>query len=320
MDIPSESQVHESDQLPPSLDHNHLKTLDLHQAEPTWDKGGKEGRNAYGGVIFNNKGQVLMVEPTNHFMGYVWTFPKGKLDPGEHPADVGVREVKEESGHDASIIGLVPRRFPSPTNPLKSGHSQYFIMRSHGQTSEPDWETSQVRWGIPTKAHQMIDQTHDANGRARDHEILDMAVKHLKLLKSNPEVNSHLRPSAQRKMYAKSTGDSCSGHCGCNKCAAEEAVDRIMYERAERAYLNRVKRVLYECRVKYSRDDESDSGHYGKWIPGWREKVTPHEFITARNNTKYQNFLSPLEESDIDHHRLILSQDGSVGSCCIFRR
>lgn len=37
----------------------------------------------YGGVILSKNDYVLLREPTNHFDGYAWTFPKGKPDKGE---------------------------------------------------------------------------------------------------------------------------------------------------------------------------------------------------------------------------------------------
>jgi len=59
---------------------------------------------------------------------------------------------------------------------------------------------------------------------------------------------------------------------------------------------------------------EKAEQYYGGWTPRWQEQVTPAEFIAARNKTKYPGFLSPLEESDITHHKFILSQDHKVGS------
>ena len=43
-----------------------------------------------------------------------WTFPKGKVDPGEHLLTAAVREVREETGFAVSL-GV-----PLPTN-LRSG-------------------------------------------------------------------------------------------------------------------------------------------------------------------------------------------------------
>ena len=64
--------------------------------------------DAYGGVLINDRGEVQLREPTNHFGGYVWTFAKGRPDPGETPEQTALREVLEETGQAAQIIALVP--------------------------------------------------------------------------------------------------------------------------------------------------------------------------------------------------------------------
>ena len=46
---------------------------------------------AYGGVLLRNTGHILLREPTNHFDGYVWTFAKGKPDPGETSETTALR-------------------------------------------------------------------------------------------------------------------------------------------------------------------------------------------------------------------------------------
>ena len=38
---------------------------------------------SYGGVVIDVWGRLLLRTPTNHFDGYVWTFPKGRQAPGE---------------------------------------------------------------------------------------------------------------------------------------------------------------------------------------------------------------------------------------------
>src|SRR5207302_1021090 len=51
---------------------------------------------SYVGVIFDDHGRILMREPTNHFDGYVWSFPKGTWEKGELTAESALREVTEE--------------------------------------------------------------------------------------------------------------------------------------------------------------------------------------------------------------------------------
>ena len=65
----------------------------------------------YGGVIFDDLARVLLREPSSHFDGYHWTFPKGASEPGEHPVDTALREVFEETGHRPDVVGHVPGAF-----------------------------------------------------------------------------------------------------------------------------------------------------------------------------------------------------------------
>ncbi len=48
---------------------------------------------AAGGVVFNVKGEVLLI-----FRRGSWDLPKGKIDPGESREAAAVREVQEETG------------------------------------------------------------------------------------------------------------------------------------------------------------------------------------------------------------------------------
>jgi hypothetical protein len=69
--------------LPKGSDAKTVKGFPLHStwhAHPDWQK------QVYGGVIARRDGKFLLCEPTDHFDGYAWTWPKGKMDnENEHP-------------------------------------------------------------------------------------------------------------------------------------------------------------------------------------------------------------------------------------------
>ena len=130
---------------------------------------------AYGGVVFDGAGRVLLREPTNHFAGYVWTFPKGKPDPGETPEQVALREVLEETGCKARILAPIPGDF---LGDLTVNHYFLMVEANPGAPLDPhDWETSQVRWVNPAEAKVLIEMTPNAKGRLRDLQVLRAALE-----------------------------------------------------------------------------------------------------------------------------------------------
>lgn len=130
---------------------------------------------AYGGVIFDAEGMVLLREPKNHFDGYVWTFPKGRPDPGETPQTAALREVKEETGTDATIVAALPGEFIGGTTV-----NRYFIMTAatgSGSIARDDDETASVKWMTIHEARQHIGQTTNSTGRNRDLAVLEAAAQ-----------------------------------------------------------------------------------------------------------------------------------------------
>ena len=86
-----------------------------------------EKASAYGGVLIDPQGQVLLREPANHYDGYVWTFAKGRQDAEETPEQTALREVREETGYQARIVGVLPGVFKGGTTA-----NAYFIMQPLG--------------------------------------------------------------------------------------------------------------------------------------------------------------------------------------------
>jgi 8-oxo-dGTP diphosphatase len=127
---------------------------------------------SYGGVVIREDGRVLLREPTKHFGGYVWTLPKGGADPGESPEEAAVREVREETGVIAKVVGRVPGEFPGTT-----GVTVFFRMSFVEDTGAFDWETKSIVWADIEEARRLIQLTKTSTGRARDLAVLEAAFK-----------------------------------------------------------------------------------------------------------------------------------------------
>jgi len=124
--------------------------------------------DAYGGVLINNRGEVQLREPAGHFGGYVWTFAKGRPDPGETPKQTAMREVLEETGQAARIIALIPEVFAGTTT-----STVFFLMEPVGEPGPFSDETAAVRWVDREAARRLVAMTTAPTGRERDLKVLD---------------------------------------------------------------------------------------------------------------------------------------------------
>jgi len=146
----------------------------LQDSEPKPERKSKptSSRMSYGGVLFDNQGRILLRKPNNEFDGYVWTFPKGRTEKGSNAEETALREVLEETGYHAEIIGKVPGAFAGGT-----GDNEYFLMRPVGGPGPFDSrETEAIEWVQPGDAPRYIEMTRNTTGRKRDLAILQAAV------------------------------------------------------------------------------------------------------------------------------------------------
>jgi 8-oxo-dGTP diphosphatase len=126
--------------------------------------------SAYGVVLVNARGQVLLREPSGHFGGYVWTFAKGRPDPGETPAQTAIREALEETGYRVVLLDVIPGAFAGTTS-----SSAFFLAGPIGRQGRPAEETSATRWVAFDRAADLISLTTSRAGRDRDLAILRAA-------------------------------------------------------------------------------------------------------------------------------------------------
>lgn len=127
-------------------------------------------KRAYGGVVIDEGGRVLLRKPTGGFGGYSWTFPKGGADPGESPEQAALREVLEETGYEAKIIAQLPADFVGTTSTTR-----YWVMEPVRRVGGHDAETESLRWGSIDDARALIAETPSKAGRARDLAVLAAA-------------------------------------------------------------------------------------------------------------------------------------------------
>jgi 8-oxo-dGTP diphosphatase len=100
---------------------------------------------AAGAVVFRPGGEVLLVHRPKYDD---WSFPKGKLDPGEHPAAAAVREVEEETGLRVRLgVPLPGQRYEVVTG---TKHVSYWVARVLGHDDVSDYdvneEIDEVAW------------------------------------------------------------------------------------------------------------------------------------------------------------------------------
>jgi 8-oxo-dGTP pyrophosphatase MutT (NUDIX family) len=138
-------------------------------------KSAPSGRaNAFGIVLIDEEGRVLLREPKNHKYGYVWTFAKGKKKPGESAQQAARREVLEETGFAAEIDGELAREFEGQT-----GATKFFVSRRFKQAQGFDDETESVRWATVEEAKALVAQNTDATAKKRDRQVVDAIEEYL---------------------------------------------------------------------------------------------------------------------------------------------
>jgi len=119
---------------------------------------------AAGGVIIDSAiggPRVLLVHRPRYDD---WSFPKGKLDPGETFEGAALREVREETGLECRIIReLTTIRYRTRNRGLlKPKAVQYFLMeRVGGNIRVPGDEVDRARWFDLDKAAEKLSYEQD---------------------------------------------------------------------------------------------------------------------------------------------------------------
>ncbi|MGH9089358.1 MAG: NUDIX hydrolase [Acidimicrobiales bacterium] len=115
---------------------------------------------AAGGVIVRARGGVTEVALVHRPHRFDWTFPKGKLEPGESFEECAYREVVEETGLRCRL-----GRFVGHTEYLDRKDRPkvvaYWIMVVDGGEFVSNDEVDEVRWLEPTAAVELLTYERD---------------------------------------------------------------------------------------------------------------------------------------------------------------
>ena len=116
---------------------------------------------AAGAVVTRRRGEVLLVHRPKYDD---WSFPKGKLDRGEHVVTAAVREVAEETGLDIRLgPALSSQRYKQSNGRWKT--VEYWTGRALGSDDvsgyRPNDEIDAVEWVDWKDAQQRLTYSYD---------------------------------------------------------------------------------------------------------------------------------------------------------------
>ena len=110
-----------------------------------------------GGVVFNQAGQVLLIEPKNHFDGYVWTFPKIRRRANESLDVTALRATKEKGGVEPVTVDHLDHTYGGTAG---GSMSFYSVMVHNDRQSIPtSSHVASTIWAKPDEARGLIKKT-----------------------------------------------------------------------------------------------------------------------------------------------------------------
>ena len=140
-----------------------------------------EATSCGGVVIYRGKILTLYKSYKNKYEG--WVLPKGTVEEGEEFQDTAIREVREETGVQASIVKYIGKSkytFSIPDDTVEK-EVHWFLMTANSYYSKPQREEYFVDSGY-YKFHEAYHLLKFSNER----QILEMAYnEYLDLKKSN---------------------------------------------------------------------------------------------------------------------------------------
>ncbi|MFJ8578505.1 NUDIX hydrolase [Micromonospora sp. NPDC093277] len=131
-------------------------------------------------AVRNQRGELLMIHRTDNNL---WALPGGGHDLGESISDTVVREVREETGIDVEVTGVVgiytnPRHVVAyDDGEVRQQFSICFTARPVGGEPTTSTESREVRWVDPTELDKL--DIHPSMRLRIDHALADQATLYI---------------------------------------------------------------------------------------------------------------------------------------------
>jgi 8-oxo-dGTP diphosphatase len=115
---------------------------------------------AAGGLVVRRRSGQLEIAIVHRPVQHDWSFPKGKLEPGETLDMAALREVREETGMTCELL-----RFIGHTEYVdRKGRPKtvaYWIMAATGGYFSPNDEVDELRWVSLDDASRLLSYPRD---------------------------------------------------------------------------------------------------------------------------------------------------------------
>jgi 8-oxo-dGTP pyrophosphatase MutT (NUDIX family) len=101
-----------------------------------------------GGLVVDERGEILLIRARDLRERPVWTLPKGALAPGESTEAAALREVREETGWRCEVVrdlDEITYWFQHDGRRVRKT-VRWFLMRPLEKVGEHDHEVDEVAW------------------------------------------------------------------------------------------------------------------------------------------------------------------------------
>ena len=124
------------------------------------DPSSSAGVKASGGVVWRRGERGLELALVHRPKYDDWSFPKGKLDPGEGWEEAALREVEEELGLRCRLGHELPPAAYTD-NKGRAKVVRYWLMEPQDGTFAASHEVDEMRWVPAAEAAALLSYEHD---------------------------------------------------------------------------------------------------------------------------------------------------------------